>query len=215
MSSLSISIPTTATRAKTALKSKTTRQTSRKAVTAATPERELVLEATHHNHAAFACLYDRYVDKIYRYIYFKVGNQTDAEDMTAQVFMKAWQAIGNYQYTERPFAAWLYRIAHNLIVDGFRTRHETSSIDDMLEMEETGQTLEAIVEDRLTGETLRHALRHLTPDQRRVVVLRILEGYSTAEVAAIMGKAEGAVRTLQHRALLGLKNVFGQGLEKL
>lgn len=213
MSSLSTYIPTTRTKAP--LKSKTTQRTpSKKRITAAATERELVVEATRHNQAAFARLYDQYVDKIYRYIYFKVGNQADAQDMTAQVFMKAWQAIGNYEWTDRPFAAWLYRIAHNLIVDGFRTRHETSSIDDMLEMEESGPSLEGIVEGHLTAETLRHALRHLTPDQQRVIVLRILEGYSTSEVAQMMGKAEGAVRTLQHRALLGLKNVFGRGVEQ-
>lgn len=178
-------------------------------------ERELVLQATKHNHAAFAQLYDRYVDKIYKYIYYKVGSQGEAEDLTGQVFLKAWEAIQRYQCTERPFAAWLYRIAHNLVVDYFRTRRDATSLDQVSSLEQPGSDLDEIVDHHLTSETLRKALRRLTRDQQQVIILRFLEGYNTTEVAQIMDKQPGAVRTLQHRALAGLNGIFRRGTEKL
>ena len=171
-------------------------------------ERELVLQATTHNHAAFVRLYDQYVDKIHRYIYYRVSNSSDAEDLTSQVFLKAWQAIGNYKWTDRPFAAWLYRIAHNLIVDHFRMHRDAVSLEDIVALEEPGPSPQEIVESRVSSESLRRALLRLTADQQQVIILRVLEGYSTAEVAAILGKQEGAVRTLQHRAMIALKQVL-------
>jgi RNA polymerase sigma-70 factor (ECF subfamily) len=171
-------------------------------------ERQLVLRASKRDRQAFATLYDMFADKIYRYIYYKVGNKPDAEDLTSQVFMKSWQAIAGYQWTDRPFVAWLYRIAHNLVVDHFRTHRDASPLDEMVTIETGDPGPEAKLEDCLTQETVRNALTRLTHDQQQVVILRFLEGYSTAEVAAIMGKQEGAVRTLQHRALAGLKQVF-------
>ena len=190
-----------------------TQQQAKARPRAAASERELVLQATKHDQAAFVQLYDRFVDKIFKYIYYRVGNQTDAEDLTSQVFMKAWQAIGRYEWTERPFAAWLYRIAHNLIVDHFRTRREAIPLEDAADLEERGASLHEILEEHLTAEALRRALHRLTPDQEQVIILRLLEGYSTTEVAAIMGKQEGAVRTLQHRALAALRLVFRQAKE--
>ncbi len=163
-------------------------------------ERTLVLRATHHDASAFAQLYDHYVNKIYRYVYYKVGRQTEAEDLTAQVFLKAWEAVSGYVWTDRPFAAWLYRIAHNLVVDHFRASHLPLSLDDFHHLEEPGASPHEIVERRFSSEAFRHMLRALTPDQQQVILLRFVEGYSTADTARIMGKTEGAVRTLQHRA---------------
>ena len=99
-------------------------------------ERMLVLRAAKHDPEAFARLYDRFVDKIYKYIYYKVGAKSDAEDLTAQVFLKAWEAIGKYRVTERPFSAWLYRIAHNLVVDHFRTKRDAVPIEEATRLEE-------------------------------------------------------------------------------
>ncbi len=178
-------------------------------------ERKLVERACDGDRRAFAQLYDRFVDKIYRYIYYKVGSLSDAEDLTAQVFLKAWEAIGTYQWTERPFSAWLYRIAHNLVVDYFRTKRDLSSLDELPSLEERGPSLEELTQRHLTADTLRRAIARLTPDQQQVILLRFLEGYSTEQVAQIMGKQPGAVRTLQHRALAGLSGVFRRGAEKL
>lgn len=178
-------------------------------------EKALVQRAIKRDRVAFTQLYDRFVDKIYKYIYYKVGSKTDAEDLTGQVFLKAWEAIGRYRWTERPFAAWLYRIAHNLVVDHFRTRKDSSSLDEIVGLEHPGTDLDEIIQNHLTADVLRHALKRLTHDQQQVIILRFLEGYNTAEVAAMMGKQPGAVRTLQHRALAGLNLTFRNGVERL
>lgn len=166
----------------------------------ANAERDLVARAKKHDQIAFAQLYDHYVNKIYRYIYFKVGRQAEAEDLTAQVFLKAWEAVSEYIWTDRPFAAWLYRIAHNLVVDHFRALHAPFPLDDYHHLEEPGAGPHEIAEQHISSEALQHMLRALTPDQHQVLLLRFVEGYNTAETARIMGKTEGAVRTLQHRA---------------
>ncbi len=178
-------------------------------------ERMLVLRAAKHDPEAFALLYDRFVDKIYKYIYYKVGTKSDAEDLTAQVFLKAWEAIGKYRVTEHPFSAWLYRIAHNLVVDYFRTRRDAVPIEEATRLEEKQADLDDLTEAHLTAETLQRAISRLTRDQQQVIILRFLEGYSTEQVAEIMGKGQGAVRTLQHRALAGLERVFRRGAEQL
>ncbi len=178
-------------------------------------ERMLVLRAAKHDPEAFARLYDRFVDKIYKYIYYKVGAKSDAEDLTAQVFLKAWEAIGKYRVTERPFSAWLYRIAHNLVVDHFRTKRDAVPIEEATRLEEKQADLDDLTEAHLTAETLQRAINRLTHDQQQVIILRFLEGYSTEQVAVIMGKGQGAVRTLQHRALAGLERVFRRGAEQL
>ncbi len=179
-------------------------------------ERSLVQRAIRHDREAFARLYDRFVDKIFKYIYYKVGTRAEAEDLTAQVFMKAWEAIGHYQWMDRPFAAWLYRIAHNSVVDYFRTRRDVTSLENIPFLEEENVvTLEEMTQQHMTAEVLRRAIRRLTQDQQRVIILRFLEGYSTEQVAQILSKQPGAVRTLQHRALVGLSNIFRNGSERL
>ncbi len=214
MSSIAVYLPDVH-RAKKPDGSTVKRAQSNKQTKLGNTERELVLQATGHNHAAFARLYDQYVEKIHRYIYYRVSSPSDAEDLTSQVFLKAWQAIGNYEWTDRPFAAWLYRIAHNLIVDHFRMHRDVVSLEDIVALEEPGPSPQDIVESRISAESLKRALRRLTADQQQVIILRVLEGYSTAEVAAIMGKQEGAVRTLQHRAMVALKQVFANQAQAL
>lgn len=178
-------------------------------------EKACIRRAAKRDARAFAQLYDHFVDKIYRYIYYKTGSRSDAEDLTAQVFLKAWEAIGNYRLTERPFSAWLYRIAHNLVVDYFRMRRETMPLDDVTADEARDADLEDLTQRHLTSEALQRAIRRLTNDQRQVILLRFIEGYSTQEVALIMGKGQGAVRTLQHRALASLGRIFRRSPEQL
>jgi RNA polymerase sigma-70 factor, ECF subfamily len=164
-------------------------------------ERTLVQRATAGDREAFAELYDRFVERIYRYIYYKIGCKADAQDLTAQVFLKALEAIGNYRWTGRPFDAWLYRIAHNAIVDYYRTRRETWPLDEMTAGEEPRDQLDQVTRQQWTVEVLQRALLHLTDQQQEVVILRFLEGYSVGEVAQVMGRKPGAIRTLQYRAL--------------
>ncbi len=176
-------------------------------------ERILVLRATRHDENAFAELYDRYCARIYKYVYYKVGGGTESEDLTAQVFMKAWEAIGHYHWTDRPFAAWLYRIAHNLVIDHFRALHETVPLEEIHAVAEQGPSPDELVQRRLTAESLHKMLDRLTVDQHQVILLRFVEGYNTAETARLMDKSEGAVRTLQHRALVTLGRRFSAPAE--
>ncbi len=176
-------------------------------------EKELALRAVQRDAQAFAALYDSYVNRIYHYIYFKVGSTVEAEDLTAQVFLKAWEAIGNYEWREHPFSAWLFRIARNLVVDYHRARREMVSLEEPdyrtpSWTEDVTAKPEIALQELFTIEQLRAAIRQLTGEQQEVIVLRFLEGYSTAEVATIMNKREGAIRGLQFRGLSALRDIF-------
>ncbi len=214
---MNTTMPSTATNSPAALPAQLTNENQRdngQRPSQMNEERELVLRSIRRDQQAFAQLYDRFVDKIFKYIYYRVNSKTEAEDLTAHVFLKAWEAIGNYRWTDRPFGAWLYRIAHNIVVDHFRIHRETTSLDDVISTEHIGTNFEDVVEQRLTADRLRSGLSRLTHDQQQVIILKFLEGYSTAEIAAILGKQEGAVRTLQHRALLRLTTILSQHAEE-
>ncbi len=170
----------------------------------ANQEKLLAERAAKRDRQAFAKLYDLYVDKIYKYIYYKSGRTDEAEDLTAQVFMKAWEAIGNYKWEGYPFSTWLYRIAHNQMIDYYRTHRETFPLDTARARISGSDPFEH-AEHTFTSAQIRGAITHLTHDQQRVIVLRFLEGYSTSEVAAIMDKDPDAIRALQHRALRALQ----------
>lgn len=172
-------------------------------------EQTLVARASKHDAEAFACLYDRYVDKIYKYINYKAG-RTNAEDLTSQVFLKSWAALGDYHVTQRPFSAWLFRIAHNLVVDYYRTQRETISLDEFPMADESITDIAELAEHHLDSETLRQALKRLTEDQQQVVILKFIVGYSTDEVARLLNKHPAAVRALQHRALISLERIMGK-----
>jgi RNA polymerase sigma-70 factor, ECF subfamily len=172
-------------------------------------EKTLVARASRHDPEAFARLYDRYVDKIYKYINYKAG-RTNAEDLTAQVFLKSWAAVGDYRMTQRPFSAWLFRIAHNLVVDYFRTQRETISLDQYPVGDESRDDVEELAEHHLDSETLRLAMKRLTDEQQQVIILKFIVGYNTDEVAHLLNKHPAAVRALQHRALISLERIMGR-----
>ncbi len=172
-------------------------------------EKQLAERAAKRDREAFAKLYDLYVDKIYKYIYYKSGRTDEAEDLTAQVFLKAWEAIDHYRWEGYPFSTWLYRIAHNMMIDYYRTHRETFPLDTARAKESNVDPFQS-AERTLTSDQIRGALKHLTHDQQRVIVLRFLEGYSTSEVAAIMDKDPDAIRALQHRALRALQPWMGE-----
>jgi RNA polymerase sigma-70 factor (ECF subfamily) len=175
----------------------------------ANTERNLAERVAKHDSKAFAELYKRYVDRIYRYIYFKSGRTDDAEDLTAQVFLKAWEAVTSYRWEGYPFSTWLYRIAHNQVIDYYRTHREHLPLDTAQTREGGIDPLEA-AQLTFTAIKVQAALRHLTSDQERVITLRFLEGYSTKEVAAIMRKDADSVRALQHRGLRALQSWVGE-----
>jgi RNA polymerase sigma-70 factor (ECF subfamily) len=176
-------------------------------------ERLLASRASMGDRDAYAELYQRYVDKIYRYIYYKVGQRAETEDLTSQTFMKAWDAIGDYEWRNHPFGAWLFRIAHNLVVDYHRARRDNVSLSDaspQLEQRASSDDIrpEKILGEMITMDRVRHAIGRLTEEQQQVLILRFFEGMSTGEVADLMGKRRGAIRGLQFRALSALRELL-------
>lgn len=171
-------------------------------------EQSLVQRAQQLDQEAFTQLYERYFNKIYRYVALKIGNQAEAEDMTQQVFLKALQSIPSYKWRGIPFSAWLYRIAHNQVVDYLRkkTRQPTMSLNESLAISESNPQQTA--EHKLGIEQLLLATRRLTPAQQEVISLRFTGELPIAQVAKIMGKSEGAVKALQYSAIVALRKLL-------
>ncbi|MGH2352526.1 MAG: sigma-70 family RNA polymerase sigma factor [Chloroflexota bacterium] len=175
---------------------------------------ELVRAAKGGDVAAFGQLYERYFDKVYSYFSFKLGDATEAEDLAEQVFLKALESLGGYTWKGVPFQAWLFRIAHNLLVDSLRRKAKRTSEPLDEELHDSGRMAdpEGWLIEKLTREGLIHAVERLTKLQKQVIALKFAGGLSNAEVARIMGKTEGAVKALQHAALQSLQRQFAKGL---
>jgi RNA polymerase sigma-70 factor (ECF subfamily) len=169
-------------------------------------ETQLVQRAISLDTDAFGRLYDMYVDRVYKHIYYQVGNVMDAEDLTQQVFFKAWQAIDKYKRTASPFVAWLMTISHNLVVDFYRTKKNKTYLEVEVTADESTQNPEQVAEARFEQKQLRTAILQLPKDQQQVILLRFVEGFRNPEVASILGKSEGAIRVILHRALAMLRH---------
>jgi RNA polymerase sigma-70 factor, ECF subfamily len=172
-------------------------------------EEQLLQAAARYDDAAIGELYDRYEAKIYAYIYRRTGEQTLAEDLTGQVFLKMLEAIHNQKAWHSSFSGWLYRIAHNLVIDHYRQRdHQIQvSLDDEPTLPSPDNPEEA-AEIKLDAERLRAAIGRLTEEQAEVISLRFLEGYSINEVAEMMSKTEGSIKALQYRAVSTLRQLL-------
>ena len=158
---------------------------------------------------AFGELYDRYVERVYRYLYFRTGSHPEAEDLAEQVFLKAWEAIGRYRWQGRPFLAWLYRLAHNTHIDHVRTQKPTTSLNnDDRPVELASAAAQVELARTLDADLLARALGQLTPDQQQVIVMKFIEGMDNEQIAVSMDKREGAIRALQMRALMSLRRVL-------
>jgi len=170
---------------------------------------ELVRAAQAGDATSFGRLYEKYFDKVYGYLSFKMGNATEAEDVTEQVFLKALESLGGYKWTGVPFQAWLFRIAHNLMVDALRRkgRRPSEPLEQAMHLTDTQPSVdpEAMLAQTLTREGLTQAVDKLTELQKQVISLKFAGGLSNAEVANLMGKTEGAVKSLQHAALAALQ----------
>jgi RNA polymerase sigma-70 factor (ECF subfamily) len=159
--------------------------------------------------AAFGELYDLFVERVYKYLYFRTGSQPEAEDLTEQVFLKAWEAIDRYRWQGRPFLAWLYRMAHNIHIDHVRSQKPTTSLNnDERPLELASASADGELRRTLDADLLTRALRELTPDQQQVIVMKFLEGLDNEHIAQSMDKREGAIRALQMRALMSLRRVL-------
>jgi len=172
-------------------------------------EETLVRRARQGDKEAFAQLYEGHFDRIYRYVALKIRDRTEVEDMTQQVFIKAYESIGSYKIQGIPFSAWLFRIAHNQIVDHIRreVKKPTVFLDETLPIAGESDPHEEVAL-KLEMEKVVQATQALTRSQREVINLRFAGGLSIAEVAATMGKSEGAIKALQHSAILTLRKTL-------
>jgi RNA polymerase sigma-70 factor (ECF subfamily) len=164
-------------------------------------------QAVQGDKEAFGALYERYVGRIYNYVYYRTGNPHDAEDLTARVFFRAMRRIRNYQDRGLPISAWLYRIAHNLVANWHRDRSRRPEIplDAGFQLP---QRLEHPETTLLQDEERDHLLliiRDLSPERQQLLFLKFVEHFSNAEIGQIMGRTEGAVKSLYHRTLLTLR----------
>jgi len=172
-------------------------------------EDSLVERAVQQDRAAFTALYDKCVDRIYRHVYYRVSNQGDAEDITQEVFIRAWKAINKYKRRGAPFVAWLLAIAHNLVVDYYKTRKESIPLDESRAVGGSDETNpEAMTEASLNRSYIRNAVSKLKGDKQKVILMRFIEGFSYGEIAQLLNKSEGAVRVIQHRALGDLRRML-------
>jgi RNA polymerase sigma-70 factor (ECF subfamily) len=169
-------------------------------------EKELV-QLAKNDEVAFGEIYRRYVEKIYNYIYYRTSNKYDAEDLTARVFQRALKHIPNYEDRGVPFSAWLYRIAHNLVVNHHRDRKRRKIVplDDLIVSTFRWDAPEKVTERREDQEELLEAINHLPEDRQQLLILKFVERLSNAEIGNIMGRSEGAIKSLYHRTLIALR----------
>ncbi|HUF39429.1 MAG TPA: sigma-70 family RNA polymerase sigma factor [Anaerolineales bacterium] len=181
--------------------------------TPALSDKEALVLASKGDPEAFGVLYERYAARIYTYIFYRTGSGTDAEDLTARVFMRALRHIPKYQDRGVPFTAWLYRIAHNLVANWHRdgARRPETPLDEALFQHSTGQGPEHALLQNERNEALLRLVRRLPPDRQQLLILKFVENYSNAEIGRVMGRTEGAVKSLYHRTLLALRDLAGKG----
>jgi RNA polymerase sigma-70 factor, ECF subfamily len=175
-----------------------------------TPVTDTVDKAVQGDFDAFGDLYLENVQKIYNYIYYRTGNKSDAEDLTARVFQRALKHINSYQKTDVPFSAWLYRIAHNLVANFYRdtNRKREVPIEDHELVLPQAEHLEARVIRNEQLETLLTTIRRLPADRQMVIILKFVDDIPNLEIARILGRSEGAIKSLYHRTLLELRNIY-------
>ena len=178
---------------------------------------DLVRRAQQGHSEAFAGLYEAYYDKIYRYVMFKTGDSLEAEDLTEEVFLRMLESIGSFKWQGYPFTSWLFRIAHNLVIDYYRKsgRQKKTSLDDAMRVVGTdGVDVDRKLDIELSIKEVKDAMGGLTQLQQEVLSLRFAGGLSVAETAEAMGKKENAVKALQHAAIKKLRTLLGPAMEK-
>lgn len=176
------------------------------------PEADLIARAVQGDADAFGDLYERYLARIYRYVFYRINDVAEAEDLTEMVFLKAWEALGDYRVRDVPFGAWLYRIAHNIVIDRHRTRKKILPLESQLVLHDTASDPEDRLDRRETLESLAHALSQLSPIHQQVLALRFVSGLSHAETALVLDRSEEAARVLQHRALYALRELLAKSV---
>jgi len=186
----------------------------------ALPEQEykedvMLARASQDDKDAFGELYERYADRIFNYIYYRTGNVHDAEDLAARVFQRAMNHIQNYIDRGVPFSAWLYRIAHNLVANWHRDRSRKQEIplDDLPILPSRSDHPEISLVRTEEQDALLRLIRRLPPERQNLLILKFVENLSNAEIGQIMGRSEGAVKSLYHRTLLSLRDEIGNPIQ--
>lgn len=166
-----------------------------------------VIKRAKSDNKAFGQLYERYVEKIYNYVYYRTGNERDAEDLTARVFFRAMQHLESYEDRGFPFSAWLYRIAHNLVANWHRdhSRRQVFSIDNLDHWFVTQDGPESAAERIDDKEKLLQAIQRLPADRQDLLIFKFVEQLTNAEIGAIMDRSEGAIKSLYYRTLQELR----------
>jgi RNA polymerase sigma-70 factor (ECF subfamily) len=174
---------------------------------------ELVELARAGDKHAFGELYERYLEKIYNYVYYRTGNHHDAEDLSARVFFRAMAHIQNYTERGVPFQAWLYRIAHNLVANWHRDsgRRKIIPLDEFIASNLKTEAPDRYAEDKQERESLLTAIRRLPEDRQQLLLLKFVDELSNAEIGAIMDRTEGAIKSLYHRTLIALRDELQEG----
>ena len=176
------------------------------------PDEDKLIEQAKTDPEAFGKLYELHVEKIYHYIYYRIGNHHDAEDLTAKVFHRALNNIARYNHKGAPFAAWLYRIAHNLVANWHRDRsrrHIVALENANLSGDRQANPQQA-AEQANERELLLAAIQQLPPDRQQLLTLKFVERMSNAEIGEVMGRSEGAIKSLYHRTLVSLKELLSK-----
>jgi RNA polymerase sigma-70 factor, ECF subfamily len=172
------------------------------------PDEPALIEQAKRDSDAFGQLYERYVGKIYNYIYYRTGNQHDAEDLTARVFFRALKRLPSYTDRGLPFSAWLYRIAHNLVANWHRDqgRRKIVPLDEYIVNGLQSEAPEYAAESHEETEFLLETIRRLPAERQQLLVLKFTEHLSNAEIGEVLDRSEGAIKSLYHRTLLSLRD---------
>lgn len=178
-------------------------------------ENALVNKSIKGDANAFGILYNRHLQSIFRYIYFRVGDEMEAEDMTEEVFVRAWEALPRYQFGKYPFTSWIYRIAHNLVVDGYRRKPLPAPVaaSDMALLPDREALPEDLVLEKDESAALVQAIQKLGDEEQQVIVMRFIQGLTHTQIGKIIGKTKGASRVIQHRALKSLNKLLSSRLQ--
>ena len=162
-------------------------------------EKDIIKRAQRGEADSFGYLYDHYLPQIYRYVYLKVGSKQEAEDLTHEVFLSAWQGLEDYRPKGFPFSSWLYQIAHNRVIDHYRTRKQHSNIDEIEEsFVKLASTTERDLDLAMDLVKVNRAIKKLKEEQQDVILMRFIEEMSHKEIAEAISKSEGAVRLIHN-----------------
>ena len=172
----------------------------------AAPNQDLILRAQQGESESIAWLFERFQPGIFRYLYYRLGDRQTAEDLTSEVFVRMLRSLSGYKTQGASFQGWLFRIARNLAVDYFRQSGSNAELSE--DMQTAEQSPEAALEQSLTHDELRKALTRLSSEQSDVIILRFVLGLHIAQVAQVLGKSEDAIKGLQRRSLLALREVL-------